>query len=44
MTRRCKHPGGCTKAPSFNVEGRKTGLYCSTHSKDGMVNVTGERC
>lgn len=40
MTRRCKHPGGCMKAPSFNVEGSKTGLYYATHAKDGMVKVS----
>ena len=35
---------GCKKYPNFNLEGETTGLYCSTHKKDGMVDVKHKRC
>jgi hypothetical protein len=32
------------KQPSFNFHPIKSGLYCSTHKLDGMVNVTINHC
>jgi hypothetical protein len=34
----------CKTQPSFNIEGETKALYCSTHKKDGMVNVINKRC
>ena len=34
---------GCTKHPSFNVEGA-TRLYCKTHKLQGMVDVKNKTC
>jgi hypothetical protein len=34
----------CDKQPIFNYEGVKSGLYCSEHKLDKMVNVTDVRC
>lgn len=30
---------GCSKRPSFGVEGSKAPMYCKDHTQDGMVNV-----
>ena len=35
---------GCIKVLSYNHEGKKNGLYCDTHKKDGMINVRNKRC
>ena len=35
---------GCAKRPNFNKEGETTALYCSTHKKEGMVNVRSKTC
>ena len=35
---------GCNIRPTFNKEGETTALYCSTHKKDGMVNVISKTC
>ena len=35
---------GCDKQPHYNNPGEKGGLYCSTHKKDGMVDVKHPRC
>jgi hypothetical protein len=34
----------CNKRPTFNVEGEKKGLYCSTHKKEGMMYVIHKNC
>jgi hypothetical protein len=34
----------CKKIPTFNVEGEKKGLYCSTHKKEDMVDVINKTC
>lgn len=34
----CLEPG-CTKLPSYNVEGGSKRLYCKAHKKFGMVNI-----
>jgi hypothetical protein len=39
----CKE-NGCTKRPSFNVEGETKRLYCATHKKEGMVDVINKTC
>jgi len=39
----CKEKG-CKIRPCFNKEGETKGLYCSTHKKDGMVNVIQKNC
>ena len=41
--RRCSYDG-CTKHPTFNVEGSKTAMYCRHHAEDGMVDVHHRRC
>ncbi|CAM9457002.1 unnamed protein product [Laminaria digitata] len=41
--KRCLHDS-CTKAPSYNFEGRKPAVYCKKHAEDGMVGVYGRRC
>jgi len=33
----------CNKVPCYNVEGESTGLYCTIHKKDGMVDVSHRR-
>ena len=36
---------GCKIRPTYNFEGNKPPLYCSTHGKaKGMVNVMHKRC
>jgi len=39
----CFHPN-CRVQPVYNYEGETKGLYCSTHKKDGMVDVKSPRC
>jgi hypothetical protein len=39
----CKEKG-CNIRPTYNLEGETTPLYCSTHKKDGMVDVKHKRC
>jgi hypothetical protein len=34
----------CKKQPTFNIEGKKEALYCSTHKKENMVNVISKTC
>ena len=34
----------CKTRANFNVEGETTGLYCSKHKLDDMVNVKDKRC
>ncbi len=33
----CKN-NDCNITPSYNIAGKKTALYCSTHKLEGMVN------
>jgi hypothetical protein len=39
----CKE-NGCKKRPAFNEEGSQKALYCSTHKKEGMINVISKTC
>ena len=42
IKRRCSH-GGCSKQPSFGVEGSKMAEYCSQHALSSMVNIRRQR-
>ena len=35
---------GCKIRPNYNNPGETTGLYCSTHKEEGMVNVVSKTC
>jgi EsV-1-7 cysteine-rich motif len=35
---------GCKKQPVFNYQDEKSGLYCASHKKDGMVDVKHKLC
>ena len=35
---------GCNIRSTFNIEGEKKRLYCSSHKADGMVNVANKMC
>ena len=39
----CKEKG-CKIRPNYNNEGETTGLYCSAHKKEGMVDVKNKTC
>ena len=39
----CIHEG-CSTIPIYNIDGEKKALYCSTHKKEGMVNVKDKTC
>ena len=39
----CIHEG-CKTHPNFNAEGEKTGLYCSAHKLEGMVDIVHKTC
>jgi hypothetical protein len=39
----CKEKG-CKIRPYFNTEGETKALYCSTHKRDGMVDVKNKTC
>ena len=41
--RLCAHKG-CNKYPVYNKPGETTGLYCSKHKEDGMIDVKSKRC
>ena len=41
-SRKCLHEG-CTKKPSFNLEGEKP-LYCKTHKSEAMIDVLNKKC
>ena len=43
MPRKCIEDG-CIKRPSFNISGEKSGIYCSSHKKDNMVNIEIKYC
>jgi hypothetical protein len=40
---KCAHEE-CKKQPTYNLSGRKIGLYCTLHKKDGMINVKCKLC
>jgi hypothetical protein len=35
---------GCEKQSCFNTPGSKTGLYCSKHMLDGMIDIIHKKC
>ena len=35
---------GCPKQSNFNISGESKGIYCSSHKKDGMVDVKNYKC
>ena len=35
---------GCKTRPTYNIPGEKTGLYCASHKKEGMINVLSKTC
>ena len=35
---------GCKTIPNYNTEGETKGIYCSTHKKEGMVDVISKTC
>ena len=35
---------GCKKTPSFNYLGSKGLLYCKTHAKENMINISSSKC
>ena len=39
----CGHKG-CTKQPSFGVDGSSMKEFCSDHERVGVVNVAHKRC
>jgi len=39
----CIHPE-CKIIPVFNNPNETKALYCSTHKKEGMVNVKSKKC
>ena len=42
-SKKCKEQN-CNKQPLFNISNKNTGLYCSEHKKDNMVNVKSKQC
>jgi hypothetical protein len=38
------HEPGCMKRPNYNYDGKSSGIYCTTHKKDGMINVNSHIC
>ena len=42
-SKRCLHHG-CTKQPSFGVDGSKRVEFCFEHKRDGMVDLRSKRC
>ena len=39
----CIHEG-CKIRPTYNVEGKTNGVYCTSHKKEGMLDVKTKRC
>ncbi|CAM9504053.1 unnamed protein product, partial [Ectocarpus sp. 4 AP-2014] len=39
----CQHDG-CTKKPTFGIDGSKNAQFCAKHAASEMVNVIGKRC
>lgn len=42
ISKRCQEQG-CMRIPCFNIEGKKTGVYCDAHKKDNMVSIVVKR-
>ena len=42
-SKRCRHEG-CSKHPSFGIDGSKNPTFCAQHAAEGMVNVINKRC
>ena len=36
--------GGCTKRPTYGVEGAKEAKLCCEHAREGMADVISKRC
>ncbi len=43
MPAECSH-AGCTKVPSYGVDGTNKMEFCSQHKRDGMVDLRHKRC
>jgi hypothetical protein len=43
MVTKCKEEN-CNKSPAFNYENKKERLYCSSHKKEGMINIVNKKC
>ena len=43
MTKKCLYEG-CNKQPVYNNPTESTGIYCSEHKKETMINVVSKRC
>jgi len=39
----CKEDG-CEKTAAFNLPGRKGGVYCTGHAREGMINIFETKC
>ena len=35
---------GCNIRSTYNIESEKKSIYCTTHKKDGMINVNDKKC
>ena len=44
ISKRCDHPAGCMKQPSFGMPGSKAGIRCTAHKEPGMVNLVSRHC
>ena len=44
--RRCSHPDGCSKVPSYGFpsEGKQSATRCASHREPGMEDVVNKRC
>ena len=42
-SKRCRHEG-CSKHPSFGIDGSKSPTFCAQHAAEGMVDVINKRC
>ena len=43
MPKKCIE-GECETRPNYNFKGKKKGLYCVKHKKDGMIDVQNPTC
>ncbi len=43
VSKRCEHPG-CSKQPTFNVEGEKNARFCKEHALPTMVDISHKKC
>ena len=42
-SKRCLHHG-CSKQPSFGLDGSYKREFCCEHKRDGMINIASKRC